>query len=65
MHIVNLYAKEIPACATFKFRGYMISMSTIFKNCTVAVFNTPTGLPVHEALTVEEAINWIINQPER
>jgi hypothetical protein len=65
MHIVNMYSKEIPACASFAFRGHIISMSTIFQNSSIAVFKNATGLAVHEAHSVEAAINWIIKQTEK
>ena len=62
MRITSVAGISVQACATFEYKGYIISMSTIFLNCSVAVFNTPTGLPVHETNTVEDAIDWILTQ---
>ena len=60
MKIVNLINDPIKACATFEYRGYTISFSTIMKNSSVLIY-TGSGKDYLEETfdTVEQAIDFI------
>ena len=49
--------------AAFKFKGYVISMSTVFKRPDVVIFGERTDEVLYHAHTVEDAITWCENNP--
>ena len=62
LRIVDCAGVSLCACATFEYRGFVVSASTVFApNNSVLVFDRPTDAkPVSpEFYSVEDAINWI------
>lgn len=67
--IVNACADRVPACATFLYRGFEVSMSQIFDPPSwskIAVFaREGEGECVFECDTPEQAIRWINTAGQR
>ena len=56
MRIVDVMDKDIRASAQFKYKGWIVSMSTIFKGVNVYVFKDVYAL---ECKSIEQAIDLI------
>ena len=56
MRIVDVMDNDIRACAQFEYKGWIVSMSTIFKGGGVYVFKDGYAL---ECKSVEQAIDLI------
>ena len=58
--IMGYGGEKVKAGAGFIYKGYIISMSTVFNNPAVAVFvDVDGGEIVYEASSVEDAIKWV------
>lgn len=58
--IMGYDGEKVKAGAGFIYNGYIISMSTVFKNPAVAVFvDVDGGEIVYEAPSVQSAIEWV------
>ena len=51
--------EDIRGCATFEYRGYIVSMSNIFNPPNVAILHADDKRVFIQVNTVEEAINHI------
>ena len=60
MRIVDVMDNDIRACAQFEYKGWIVSMSTIFKGVSVYVFKDGYEL---ECKSVEQAIDLIDREP--
>ena len=60
MRIVDVIDNDIRACAQFEYKGWIVSMSTIFKGVSVYVFKDGYEL---ECRSVEQAIDLIDREP--
>ena len=60
MRIVDVMDNDIRACAQFEYKGWIVSMSTIFKGVGVYVFKDGYEL---ECKSVEQAIDLIDREP--
>ena len=60
MRIVDVMDNDIRACAQFEYKGWIVSMSTIFKGVGVYVFKDGYAL---ECKSVEQAIDLIDREP--
>ena len=60
MRIVDVMDDDIRACAQFEYKGWIVSMSTIFKGVSVYVFKDGYRL---ECKSVEQAIDLIDREP--
>ena len=60
MRIVDVMDNGIRACAQFEYKGWIVSMSTIFKGVSVYVFKDGYEL---ECKSVEQAIDLIDREP--
>ena len=56
MRIVDVMDNDIRACAQFEYKGWIVSMSTIFKGVSVYVFKDVYAL---ECKSIEQAIDLI------
>ena len=59
MKILDVSAKPVPACASFTYRGFEISMSSIMRPGVVEVVIFRDNKFVWTAATVAHAIEWI------
>lgn len=59
MKIINVESQPVSACAQFKFQGWTVSMSTIFKGTSICAWNDQNGDEI-EGRTVESVLNQII-----
>jgi len=58
--IKNVSAADIPASAAFVYKGFIISMSTIFKNPDIVVMIDDDFSTVeYRAISVADAIEWV------
>lgn len=62
MKIVDPINRPINANCTFEFRGFTISISTIFRNCNIGIFRADDPTFERYALTVEEALEYVITR---
>lgn len=58
-NILNAGADPVKASAAFKYKDYLISMSTIFFPPSIAILNPKDNAFFMEVETVEHAIAWI------
>jgi hypothetical protein len=57
--IMDVGAAHVKAGAGFAYKGFIISMSTVFDNPDVAVFlDDESGAYMYQAASVESAIIW-------
>lgn len=56
MKILNVNAQEIPACVKFPYRGFEISVSTIFKPSSLIILNSNDWRCTFD-LTGQETLN--------
>ena len=56
MNIIDIMQNNIKAVCTFKYKGYIVSLSTVFKVCPIGIFK---GEEEHYTDTVEQAISLI------
>ena len=62
MRIVDVMDKDIRASAQFKYKGWIVSMSTIFRGVGVSVYVFKDGYRL-ECKSVEQAIELIDREP--
>ena len=62
MRIVDVMDNDIRACAQFEYKGWIVSMSTIFKGVGVSVSVFKDGYAL-ECKSVEQAIELINKEP--
>ena len=62
MRIVDVVDNDIRACAQFEYKGWIVSMSTIFKGVGVSVSVFKDGYAL-ECKSVEQAIELINKEP--
>jgi hypothetical protein len=62
MRIVDVMDKDIRASAQFEYKGWIVSMSTIFKGVGVSVYVFKDGYEL-ECKSVEQAIELIDKEP--
>ena len=62
MRIVDVMDNDIRACAQFEYKGWIVSMSTIFKGVGVSVSVFKDGYAL-ECKSVEQAIELIDKEP--
>lgn len=60
MRIVDIMDNDISACAQFEYKGWIVSMSTIFKGVSVYAFKDGYEL---ECTSVKQAIELINKEP--
>ena len=59
INIIDINNKPVTACAQFDYKGYTVSISTIFKGGTVGVFKD--GKDDKYFNDVDKAINYIVH----
>jgi hypothetical protein len=56
--IMDAQGNHVAAGAGFAYRGFIISMTTIYNSPSVAVFAGELAEVVYDAVSVQDAINW-------
>ena len=62
--IMDAQGNHMAAGAGFLYRGYIISMTTIYNAPSVVVFAGEPATVVYDAASVEDAISWCDMQAE-
>mgnify|MGYP001616180255 CR=1 FL=1 len=63
--IMDAQGNHVPAGAGFLYRGFIISMTTIYNSPSVVVFAGEPAMVAYDATSVEDAISWCDMQAEK